>query len=442
MAGPQLTQVDRGTLTKVIVAASVGNFVEWFDFAVYGFMATIVAERFFASDDPTVALLNTFAVFAVAFALRPLGGAVFGVLGDRLGRKRMLSLTVILMAGSTTLIGFLPTYETVGLLAPLLLCLARCVQGFSAGGEYAGACAYVLEHSPKDRKARYSSFLPVSTFSAFAFAAVVAFVFAAVLSDSAMDAWGWRIPFLIAAPLGAFGFYIRLRLDETPVFDMIEKRSETVHAPLRETLRTQSTTMLRLCGFIAVTALSFYTFTTYMTTYLQVVVKFDRATALFTNVAALLVAAALAPLTGRLSDRIGRKPTMVTACLLLAVLVLPAYWLTGQGVAAAVGGQVLLALGAVTANVVTAVLLAELFPAAVRYSASAITYNIGYALFGGTAPFIATYLVSRTDEPLSPAIYLLVVALLGLVAVATLPETSKRSLSDDRDTNTTDMEVV
>lgn len=442
MAGPELAQVDRKTLTKVLVAASIGNFVEWFDFAVYGFMATIVAERFFAADDPTVALLNTFAVFAVAFALRPIGGAVFGVLGDRLGRKRMLSLTVILMAGATTLIGVLPTYETAGLLAPLLLCVARCVQGFSAGGEYAGACAYVLEHSPTDRKARYSSFLPVSTFSAFAFAAVVAFVLAAALPDTAMDAWGWRVPFLVAAPLGIFGFYIRLRLDETPVFDLIEKRSETVHAPFRETLRTQTTTMLRLCGFIAVTALAFYTFTTYMTTYLQVVVKLDRSTALFTNVAALLVAAALAPLTGRLSDRIGRKPTMVTACLLLAVLVLPAFWLSGQGIGGAITGQIMLALGAVTANVVTAVLLAELFPTRVRYSASAITYNVGYALFGGTAPFIATYLISRTGEPLSPAVYLLVVALLGLVAVATLPETSKRSLTDDRTTDNTNLEVV
>lgn len=297
-------------LRKVVVAASVGNFVEWFDFAVYGFMATILAGEFFASDDPTVALLNTFALFVVAFALRPLGGAIFGLLGDRLGRKKMLSLTIILMAGSTTAIGVLPTYQTVGLLAPLLLCLARCVQGFSAGGEYAGACAFVLEHSPVDKKARYSSFLPVSTFSAFAFAAVVAFVFAATLSDAAMSAWGWRIPFLVAAPLGIFGFYIRMRLDETPAFALIEEHGEKVQAPLRETLRTQATTMIRLCGFVAVTALAFYTFTTYMTTYLQVVLKMDRATALFSNVAALLFAAALAPLVGRLSDRIGRKPTM------------------------------------------------------------------------------------------------------------------------------------
>src|SRR5690606_23757960 len=165
--------VSIATLRKVIAASAIGNFVEWFDFAIYGFLAVIIAQHFFPPGNPTLALLQTFAVFAVSFALRPLGGIFFGMLGDRVGRKRVLSVTVLLMAGSTTLIGLLPTYASIGLFAPLLLALARCLQGFSAGGEYAGACAFVMEHAPRERKARYGSFVPVSTFLAFATAAAL-----------------------------------------------------------------------------------------------------------------------------------------------------------------------------------------------------------------------------------------------------------------------------
>ena len=169
-------------MRRVIAASAIGNFVEWFDFAVYGFLATLIASLFFTGEDASVALLKTFAVFAVAFALRPLGGIVFGALGDRLGRKRILSLTILLMAGSTTLIGLLPTYASIGLAAPLLLTVARCLQGFSAGGEYAGACAYLMEHAPQDKRAFYGSFVPVSTFSAFACAAVIAYTLEASLT--------------------------------------------------------------------------------------------------------------------------------------------------------------------------------------------------------------------------------------------------------------------
>ncbi|MCP3725321.1 MFS transporter [Paraburkholderia sp. CNPSo 3272] len=275
--------------------------------------------------------------------------------GRPVGRKKTLALTILIMAGATTVIGFLPTYASVGMLAPLLLAIVRCVQGFSAGGEYAGACAYLMEHAPKHQRARYGSFLPVSTFLSFASAAVVASGLDAVLSPEAMSHWGWRIPFIAAAPIGLVGLYLRTRLGETPSFAAVEHDYELAHAPLRETLKTQAGAIVRLGAFVSVTALSFYT---------------------------------------------------------------------------AIAGACMLALGAVLSGVVTAALLSEIFPTRTRYTASAITYNLAYTIFGGTAPLVATWLIESTGNSISPAYYLIAVSLLALVGGMSLPETSRISLDD------------
>lgn len=427
----QATHVDLGTLRKVIAASAIGNFVEWFDFAVYGFLAVTIAALFFPQGDPALALLQTFAVFAVSFALRPLGGIVFGILGDRIGRKRVLSITVLLMAGATTLIGLLPTYASIGLIAPLLLALARCLQGFSAGGEYAGACAFVMEHAPTEQKARYGSFVPVSTFAAFACAAGLVFGLGLWLDDTQMQAWGWRVPFLIAAPLGLIGLYMRLRLDESPAFQALAAQAHPEHSPLRETLREHGATVLCLSAFISATALSFYMFTTYLTTYMQVVGGAARPTALLASLMALLFAALLCPFVGRYSDHVGRRRTILTAGVALIVAVYPAFTLAASGtlLASAIGAM-LLAIGAVICGVVTAVLLSEQFPTRVRYTASAFTYNLAYTLFGGTAPLVATWLIEATGNRMSPAFYLIAIALLALAGGLALPESSKRSLED------------
>lgn len=422
-------EVDLRTLRKVILAASIGNFVEWFDFAAYGFLATILTREFFPSGDPAVGLLKTFAVFAVAFAFRPLGGIVFGAIGDRIGRKRTLALTILTMAGATTLIGLLPTYAAIGAAAPFLLTLIRCVQGFSAGGEYAGACAYVMEHAPQHKRARYGSFLPVSTFSSFAVAAVVAYALDASLSADAMSSWGWRIPFLAAAPTGLIGLYLRMNLGETPAFCALEGEHNVSHAPLRDTLRTQAAAILKLGSFISVTALSFYMFTTYFATYLQVAGGLNRATSLLITVIALFFAAALCPLAGLYSDWAGRRRTMLTACAILIVTVYPSFSRVGSGhFWPSVIGVCLLAIGAVLANVVTPPLLSEVFPTRTRYTASAITFNLAFTLFGGTAPLVATWLITTTGNTMSPALYLVVIAVMGLTGGLMLSETSKISL--------------
>lgn len=429
-------QVSPATLRKVIAAAAIGNFVEWFDFAVYGFLATLIANQFFTGNSPSVGLLKTFAVFAVAFALRPLGGIVFGALGDRLGRKRILSITILMMAGATTLIGLLPTYASIGVMAPVLLTLARCVQGFSAGGEYAGAVAYLMEHAPRHKRAWYGSFVPVSTFSAFAVAAVLAYALEASLSPDAMANWGWRVPFLVAAPLGIVGLFLRWRMEETPAFKAVQVEGKGhAHSPLKATLRHHGRAIGCLGAFISLTALSFYMFTTYFATYLQVAGHLSRAQALLVSTVALLFAAAACPLAGAFSDRVGRRKTVGFTCLWVMVTVFPAYWLAGSGsVAPAIAGVLMLAVGALLCGVVTAALLAETFPTRTRYTASAITYNMAYTLFGGTAPLVATWLINVTGSNLAPAFYLVVIALLALAGGLALPETHRISLHGEEDT--------
>ncbi|KKW50181.1 MFS transporter [Pantoea ananatis] len=427
-----VTPASPATLRKVTAAAAIGNFVEWFDFAVYGFLATIIAQNFFSQALPQTALLQTFLVFAVAFALRPLGGVIFGMLGDKYGRKRILSLTVLMMAGATTLIGLLPTDRHLGMMAPILLTLARCIQGFSAGGEYAGACAYVMEHSPPRKRAWYGSFITVSTFSAFAAAAVITFLSDAALGQDQMRAWGWRIPFLIAAPLGLVGIYLRIRMEETPAFRAARREEAGTHAALADTLRQQTGNILRLGAFIALTALTFYMFTTYFSTFLQLQGHFSRASALLVSFLALLFAAGLCPVAGALCDGIGRRKTVAVTGGWVIVSVLPAWWLASSGLLwAAILGDMLLATGAVFSGVVTAALLSEVFPTRARYTASAITYNLAYTLFGGTAPLVATWLIDYTGNTLSPAFYLVAVAVLALAGGLSLPETSRISLQDD-----------
>jgi MHS family proline/betaine transporter-like MFS transporter len=431
MSSTSPAEVDLKILRKVIVAASIGNFVEWFDFAAYGVLATILTREFFPSGDPAAGLLKTFAVFAVAFAFRPLGGIVFGVIGDRIGRKRTLALTILMMAGATTLIGLLPSYAAIGAAAPLLLTVIRCVQGFSAGGEYAGACAYVMEHAPREKRGWYGSFVPVSTFSSFAIAAVVAYALDATLSSAAMSSWGWRVPFLAAAPIGLIGLYLRISLDETPAFRALEGEHKVAHAPLRETLRTQAASILKLGAFISVTALSFYTFTTYFATYLQVAGHMTRAISLLITVIALLFAAAICPLAGIYADFAGRRKTMLTTCAVIIVAVYPSFFLASSGhFVPALMGVGMLAVGAVLSGVVTAPLLSEVFPTRMRYTGSAITYNLAYTVFGGTAPLVATWLISSTGNNMAPASYLIAISVMGLIGGMMLKETSRVSLHD------------
>lgn len=424
-----IDEVSPATLRRVLAASAIGNFIEWFDFAIYGFMAVIISQHFFPQGDPTLALLQTFAVFAVSFALRPLGGIFFGTLGDRIGRKNVLAITIIMMASATAVIGLLPTYESIGLFAPLALTLARCAQGFSAGGEYAGACAFVMEHAPDKKRGWYGSFIPVSTFSAFATAAALGLCLNTLVSEATMQQWGWRIPFLIAAPLGLIGLYMRLKLDDSPAFRLIQQEHQAPNAPLRETLNSHAPIIISLMAFISATALSFYMFSTYFATYMQVAGGASRQTALLASLGALVIAALLCPVAGYYSDKVGRRNTIITACVSLAIAVFPAYGLAASGTLwASMLGASLMAVGAVLCGVVTAALLSEQFPTRVRYTASALSYNVAYTIFGGTAPLVATWLIDLTGNNLAPAWYLIAIAAIALIGGLRLPETNGISL--------------
>lgn len=417
-------------LRKAVVAAAIGNGVEWFDFAVYGFLATYIGLNFFPNEDPTVSLLSTFAVFAAAFFTRPLGGLFFGPLGDKIGRQKVLATVILLMSASTFLIGLLPSYQQIGLLAPALLVVLRCLQGFSAGGEYGGGAAFLAEYAPDERRGFIVSFLVWSVVIGFLLGSASATLLSSVMSEDAMSAWGWRIPFLLAGPLGLIGLYIRLRLEDTPDFRELEEAGEVSSSPLRETIAHNWIPILQIAGLVIIHNVGFYTVFTYLPVYFSTELGFSTTASFASTTVAGLVALALIPPLGALSDRVGRKPLLISSCVLFAVLTYPLFLLMNTGsLSAAVAAHVGLAAFESLFVCCSLAAGAELFATKVRYGGFSIGYNFSVAIFGGTAPYIATFLVDRTGNPLSPAYYVIIAAVLTLVTVLTMRETAHAPLA-------------
>jgi MHS family proline/betaine transporter-like MFS transporter len=427
--GEAVPQVERTTLRRAIVGASIGNTVEWFDFATYNFLAVTLAVVFFPPGNPTAALLSTFAIFAAAFFVRPLGGLYFGPLGDRLGRQRVLATVIILMSLSTFVIGLLPPYATIGVWAPLLLVVARCVQGFSAGGEFGGASTFLAEYSPDERRGFLVSWLEFSTLIGFVLGSTLVLFLTSVLPEDAMISWGWRIPFLLAGPLGIVGLYIRLRLEDTPEFRALEESGEVSQSPFRETLVENWKQILQVGGLVIIQNIGFYVVLSYMTTYFQDPLGFSPTAASLSTTITLLVGMALIPPLGALSDRVGRKPLLLASCIGYVVLTYPLFLLLNMGnVVAAVAAHV--ALGALLAVFISTSIaaLTELFPTRVRYGGFSIGYNFSVAIFGGSSPYLAQYLVSTTGNPLSPAFIVIGGAIATLLVVLTVRETAGTDL--------------
>lgn len=415
--------------SRAVFAAVVGHFVEYFDYTVYGFFASVIGTHFFPASDPLASLAAAFAVFALAFALRPLGGIVFGHFGDRLGRRKVLALSVLLMGAGSLMIGVLPPYAAIGGWAPVLLVLARMVQGFSTGGENAGASSFLAGYArPRSRGITCSwgrTAIIAATVAGSGFAALLR----ATLSAESFNAWGWRLPFLLGAVLSVIGLYVRLRLEDTPAFRRLEDDSAVAAIPIATTFRHHWRTVLVGLVFYIAPSTGSYMLLIYMPSYGSSVFGIPPSQALLSNAIALVLLIALIPVTAALSDKVGRKPLLIIFNLALVAGAYPLILLFAEGTfVAALTAQLIFAVVISFFSGPGTAMAAELFPTRVRYTGFAISNNVATAMFGGTAPFIATWLVSATGRPTSPACYLIAAGAVSLVAVLCMRETANAPL--------------
>ena len=432
----QATAVEGGIVKKVALSSFLGNFIEWFDYGSYAYYAVIISAVLFSADDPDTAdLIGTFAVFAISFVMRPIGALFWGSMGDKKGRKWTLSVSIFLMSGATFLIGCLPTYAAIGIGAPLLLLLLRMVQGFSAAGEYAGAATFLAEYAPTKKRGLYCSLVPASTAVGLLAASALAFATTALLSQEAVLSWGWRVPFLLAGPLGFIAHYIRTKLEDSPTYQAMQEvvsgeEGDTPH-PVRDLFRGHLRELIISFGACTLNAVGFYAVLTYLPTYLETAVGMPTGEAQMATNIALVVYVAFIFISGKMSDRFGRKKMLVTACVLFVLLTVPAFLILNT----AQFGLVLIAELALcfilTLNDGTlSSYLTETFPTEMRYTGFALSFNLANAIFGGTAPMISTWLIAVTGSTMSPAWYMVAVALVALVAMALSHENSHKHLDE------------
>ncbi|MGW5648084.1 MFS transporter [Saccharopolyspora sp. NPDC003752] len=395
-------------------------------------MAAYVGHQFFPGPLETI---SAFGVFAISFLFRPLGSLFFGPLGDRIGRQKVLALTILLMSGSTFVIGLLPTYEAIGVFAPMLLLLCRLLQGFSTGGEYGGAATYIAEFAPDRRRGFWGSWLEFGTLVGFGFGALVPTILILNLDTASMESWGWRIPFLIAGPLGGVGLYLRSKLEDTPAFKKLEATHQVAKSPLKDLIKEWWRQLLILMGIVVLINIANYTILTYMETYLKNTLHIEPGQEYQVLVPLLLTVLFMMVIitpVGALSDRVGRKPLFLSAAICFIVLPIPAFMLISQGtVLTTILGLGLLAIGHVQLIGPLAATLPAMFPTKVRYAAFCIGYNISTAAFGGTAPLVNDAVVTSTGNTMFPAFYLMAAALVALVPILLMKETANKPLMQD-----------
>ncbi|MBY4636296.1 MFS transporter [Sphingopyxis sp. XHP0097] len=422
---------DPDTLRRAITASALGNATEWFDYGIYAYGVTYISAALFPGDVEE-ATLFALATFAISFLIRPLGGLFWGPLGDRIGRKSVLAITILLMAAATLGVGLVPSYDSIGLWAPAILIVLRIIQGFSTGGEYGGAATFMAEYAPDDRRGFFGSFLEFGTLAGFSLGAALMLGFSLILGDAAMHDWGWRIPFLVAAPLGLIGMYLRAKMDDTPIFVEESVVAEGRAAPgLGTIIRDHWRALLVVAGLVVALNVVNYTLLSYMPTYLQRRIGLTPDEALVVPIIGMLFMMVFLPIAGALSDRVGRRPMWRWSLIGLFLFAVPLYMLIGTGLAGAVAGFILLGLLYVPQLATISATFPAMFPTAVRFAGFAIAYNVSTSLFGGTAPAIGSALISATGDQLMPAYYMMLACLVGLAALRFMPETAGRSLRED-----------
>ena len=406
-----------------VAAAVIGNALEWYDFLVFGFFTVIIAKLFFPRDSQYASLLLTTATFGVGFFMRPVGGILLGIYADRRGRKAALLLVIALMTVAIAMIAFAPTYAAIGVGAPLIIVLARLLQGFSAGGEFATATAFLTESAPPQWRGLYGSWQMVGQGLAVLTGAILGTVLTRWLTPEALNGWGWRVPFLFGLIIGPLGLYIRRRLDETSAF-LQSSRNTAGREPAGSVLASHVTEMLACLGMVVFGTICFYVILIYIPTFARTQLQLPLDQAFLAQSIGLACEVVLIPIFGALSDRVGRKPVMIAALVAYLVVTYPLFsWVsTSPSFATLLTMQIILCslFGVFNGPVSTA--LAEQFPTHVRSTALAISYNIAVMLFGGFAQFFVTWLIQATGTPIAPAYYLMFGAAVGLLSVLFLKE--------------------
>lgn len=429
MSDKQITAQRR----KATIAGSAGMFIEFYEYGIYGAMAPILAVVFFPDSEGLIGVLATWAIFGVTFLFRPLGGIVLGILGDRVGRKKALMYSIWIITIATTLIGITPEYLAIGVAAPILLLLFRLAQGFSAGGEVSAAMTFVGEHAQPKRRAFSVSFVQVASFAALLTGTTLGIILTSLLDESSMHSWGWRIPFLIALPLGLVGLWIRRSIGETDVFTESKEEGKLASNPLKEIFESRDSRRKLWIAMILpiLNGVGYYVIFNYLPTYLSSSLEFTASAGFIITSIGLAVLCLSIPFAGMAADKIGRRKVLLGSAALMAVLTYPAYTVMQNGdMAWAIGGIVVLAvLFAGQAGVIHTSLL-ELFPSAVRTTAYSLGYNIGLAIFGGAGPLIVTAIIAQTGNMDVPAYYVIGAAVATFICALVLTETKARSLKD------------
>ena len=404
---------------KVALSSFLGNFIEWFDYATYTYFAITIGMVFFP-DSAVDSTLMAFCVFALSFIFRPLGASFWGTMGDKKGRKWSLSVSILCMTGAAFLIGCLPSYETIGILSPILLLALRSIQGFSAAGEYSGAAVFLAEYAPANHRGKYCSLVAASTAMGLFAGSTAALIIKMAMPEVDVIAWGWRIPFLLAGPLGiAFHFYIKKRVDDSPVYEEMEEeieeeeKAEASH-PTRLVFTKYRKRLLSSIAATMVNSVGFYLVLTYLPTYLTQYAGVNAADAQLATDVALLAYILIVLAAGKISDHVGRRRMMLGACIAFILLSIPGFMmLNTASLPIIIVAQLMLCITLSINDSNIACYQAEMFPTEVRYTGAALGSNIAYVLFGGTASMVATALIDFTGNGMAPAYYMMAICLVA-----------------------------
>ncbi|MET8470959.1 MFS transporter [Streptomyces sp. NPDC006422] len=428
------TTTDPALVKRAVKAAALGNAMEWFDFGVYGYLTATLGHVFFPAASSTAQVLSTLGTFAAAFLVRPLGGAFFGPLGDRIGRQRVLAITMIMMSAGTFAIGLIPSHASIGVWAPVLLIVARMVQGFSAGGEYGGACTFIAEYAPDKRRGFFGSFLELGTNAGYVAGAALATVLTTMMATDDLYSWGWRIPFLVAGPIGLVGLYVRMKLEETPAFkklaDEAEAKEKSFPKPkLKEMFVGNAKPMFLCIALVLVFNVTDYMLLSYMPTFLSEQLHYDATHGTLILIGVMLLMMAVQLPMGLANDRFGHRWVIGAGCVGFVLLSVPALLLIQQGSTWAIAfGLAALGLMLVAFTSSMPSTLPALFETKVRYGSLAVGFNLSVSIFGGTTPLVAASLIAATGNLMIPAYYMMAAAVIGGVAVWRMKESAGKPL--------------